>query len=142
MFMNESRSKAIREIWKGNAMMQTVGIKIENLTEGSVTLAMPILDDINTNHWLGLHGGALATLIDSACGIACATLGFIAQTLNLNINYISNTRGIGPVTATASVVHCGQTVIVLTVTVQDELGTRMCEASSVYFISGQLDAIS
>ena len=87
----------------------------------------------------GVHGGALATLADSACGIACASVGKIAQTLNMNINYISNTRSMNLIFATADIVHDGQSTINLRITIKDDMDTLMCDASAVYFVSGDLD---
>ncbi|MBO5590992.1 MAG: PaaI family thioesterase [Acidaminococcaceae bacterium] len=135
----EEREKAIRKIWAANALMQVLKLEIEEIREGKATLSMPIDFEIHTNHWLGVHGGALATLADSACGIACASVGKIAQTLNMNINYISNTRSMNRVFATAEIVHDGQSTINLRVKISDDVDTLMCDASAVYFVSGNLD---
>lgn len=135
----EEREKSIRKIWQANALMQVLKFSIEEIQEGHAVLSMPIDFEIHTNHWLGVHGGALATLADSACGIACASVGKIAQTLNMNINYISNTRSMNLIFATADIVHDGQSTINLRITIKDDMDTLMCDASAVYFVSGDLD---
>lgn len=67
--MFQERKESIRKIWQGNALMQVLKIRIDEVHEGGATLSMPIDFDVHTNHWLGVHGGALATLADSVCGI-------------------------------------------------------------------------
>lgn len=137
--MANKREDSIRKIWQGNALMQVLKLKIEEVGEGTATLSMPIDFDVHTNHWLGVHGGALATLIDSAGGIACASVGKIAQTLNMNINYISNTKGLGKVVADAKIAHDGQSTVVIHTKVRDDKGNLMCDASTIMFVSGNLD---
>ena len=137
--MASEREESIRKIWRSNALMQTLKLKIEEVNEGSATLSMPIDFEIHTNHWLGVHGGALATLADSVGGIVCASIGKIAQTLNMNINYISNTKGMGPVFATGKIAHAGQSTIVIHTQIKDDVGTLMCDVSAIMFVSGELD---
>ena len=64
-------------------------IEIKEVHCGGATLVMPIDFDIHTNHWLGVHGGAMAALADCVTGITCASVGKICTTLNMNIDYIS-----------------------------------------------------
>lgn len=139
--MTNKRLDAIRRIWRGNALMQVLQLKIEDVQEGSAVLSMPVDLDVHTNHWLGIHGGALAALADSAGGIACASVGKIAQTLNMNVNYISNTKDLSAVTATSRVVHAGQSTAVVQTEIRDAAGNLMCGVSAVMFVSGELDAM-
>ena len=137
--MTKEREEAIRKIWRGNALMPVLKLKIETVSDGSVTVSMPIDFEIHTNHWLGVHGGALATLADSVGGIACASIGKIAQTLNMNINYISNTKGMGSVIGIGKIAHAGQSTIVVHTQIKDDKETLMCDVSSIMFVSGELD---
>lgn len=137
--MTKEREEDIRKIWQGNAFMQVLKLKIENINDGNAILSMPIDFDIHTNHWLGVHGGALAALADSVGGIVCASVGKIAQTLNMNINYISNTKGMGSVIAIGQIAHAGKSTIVIHTQIKDDRDTLMCDISSIMFISGELD---
>lgn len=137
--MTKEREEDIRKIWQGNAFMQVLKVKIENINDGNAILSMPIDFDIHTNHWLGVHGGALAALADSVGGIVCASVGKIAQTLNMNINYISNTKGMGSVIAIGKIAHAGKSTIVIHTQIKDDRDTLMCDISSIMFISGELD---
>lgn len=139
--MFQERKESIRKIWQGNALMQVLKIRIDEVHEGGAMLSMPIDFDVHTNHWLGVHGGALATLADSVCGIACASIGKIAQTMNMNINYICNTRSMNIVYATAKIIHAGQSTILLHTQISDDTKILMCDASTTMFVSGDLDKI-
>ena len=52
--------KTIRKMWSSNAFMNVLKIQIKEVHCGGATLEMPIDFDIHTNHWLGVHGGAMA----------------------------------------------------------------------------------
>lgn len=137
--MADTREETIRKIWAGNPFMNVLKIQIDEVGEGHVKLSMPIDLDVNVNHWLGVHGGALATLADTAGAIACASIGRLSQTLNLNINYISGTKGMGPIYAEGKITHSGMTTAVVNTTLTDDVGTLMCETSAVMFLQGNLD---
>ena len=137
--MDVKREESIRKIWQGNALMQVLKIKIDEVCEGSASLSMPIDFEIHTNHWLGVHGGALATLADSVCGITCASVGKIAQTLNMNINYISNTKSMGTIYAKSKIIHAGLSTILLHTRIKDDAGILMCDVTTTMFVSGDLD---
>ena len=52
----------IKQIWSSSAFMNLLKIEIYEIHCGGATVKMPIDFDIHTNHWLGVHGGALAAL--------------------------------------------------------------------------------
>ncbi len=95
----------IRKMWSSSAFMNVLKIQIKEIHCGGATLEMPIDFDIHTNHWLGVHGGAMAALADCVTGITCASVGKICTTLNMNIDYISNVRGLGALTVTSEILH-------------------------------------
>ena len=80
----------IKQIWSSSAFMNLLKIEIDEIHCGGATVKMPIDFDIHTNHWLGVHGGALAALADAVMGITGASVGEVVQTLSFNINFISN----------------------------------------------------
>ena len=67
--------KIIRKMWSTNAFMNVLKIQIKEVHCGGATLEMPIDFDIHTNHWLGVHGGAMAALADCVTGITCVSIG-------------------------------------------------------------------
>ena len=78
----------IKQIWSSSAFMNLLKIEIDEIHCGGATVKMPIDFDIHTNHWLGVHGGALAALADTVMGITGASVGEVVQTLSFNINFI------------------------------------------------------
>ncbi len=131
----------IRKMWSSNAFMNALGIKIAEIGDGKVVLEMPIDFMLHTNHWLGVHGGALAALADAATGILCASVGKVAQTVNMNIDYISNMRCTGTAILRGRVKHLGQSTIVLNSEINDDTGKLLCSISNIMFISGELSAL-
>lgn len=85
----------IKQIWSSSAFMNLLKVEIDEIHCGGATVKMPIDFDIHTNHWLGVHGGALAALADTVMGITGASVGEVVQTLSFNINFISNLPGTG-----------------------------------------------
>lgn len=100
--------------------MNLLKIEIDEIHCGGATVKMPIDFDIHTNHWLGVHGGALAALADAVMGITGASVGEVVQTLSFNINFISNLPGTGTAIVKSQVKHHGQTTMVIMAEMTDE----------------------
>lgn len=131
----------IRHIWSGSAFMQLLKIKIDEVHCGGATVSMPIDFDIHTNHWLGVHGGALAALADSVMGITGASVGEVVQTLSFNINFISNLPGTGTAIVTSQIQHHGQTTMVITAEMTDEQHSLLATITTTMFIAGHFNEI-
>ena len=110
----------IKQIWSSSAFMNLLKIEIDEIHCGGATVKMPIDFDIHTNHWLGVHGGALAALADAVMGITGASVGEVVQTLSFNINFISNLPGTGMAIVKSQVKHHGQTTMVIMAEMTDE----------------------
>lgn len=132
----------IRNMWSSNAFMNVLKINIKEIQCGSVILEMPIDFEIHTNHWLGVHGGALAALADSLTGITCASVGKIAQTLNMNINYMSNIRGTGKLTAKSTITHKGKSTINISAEIRDDNNNLICTVNNIMFVMGDVAEIT
>ncbi|WP_455651913.1 PaaI family thioesterase [Phascolarctobacterium sp.] len=131
----------IRQIWSSSAFMQLLKINIDEVHCGGATVSMPIEFDIHTNHWLGVHGGALAALADSVMGITGASVGEVVQTLNFNINFISNLPGTGTAIVTSQIKHHGQTTMVITAEMTDEQHNLLATITTTMFIAGHFNEI-
>lgn len=136
-----SPEEIIRNMWSSNAFMNVLKISIKEVHCGGTTLEMPIDFDIHTNHWLGVHGGAMAALADSLTGITCASVGKMAQTLSMNINYISNIRGRGKLTAKSAIVHKGQSTINIASEIRDDTDNLICTVNNIMFVAGEISEI-
>lgn len=131
----------IRQIWSGSAFMQLLKINIDEVHCGGATVSMPIDFDIHTNHWLGVHGGALAALADSVMGITGVSVGEVVQTLSFNINFISNLPGTGTAIVTSQLKHHGQTTMVITAEMTDEQHNLLATITTTMFIAGHFNEI-
>lgn len=131
----------IRKMWSSNAFMNVLKIGIKEIHCGGATLVMPIDFDIHTNHWLGVHGGAMAALADCVTGITCASVGKICTTLSMHIDYISNVRGLGALTVASRILHKGQSTINIAAEIRDDSGNIICNASYIMFVMDKLGEV-
>lgn len=124
----------IKQIWSSSAFMNLLKIEIDEIHCGGATVKMPIDFDIHTNHWLGVHGGALAALADTVMGITGASVGEVVQTLSFNINFISNLPGTGTAIVKSQVKHHGQTTMVIMAEMTDEQNNLLAAITTTMFI--------
>ena len=131
----------IKQIWSSSAFMNLLKIEIDEIHCGGATVKMPIDFDIHTNHWLGVHGGALAALADAVMGITGASVGEVVQTLSFNINFISNLPGTGTAIVKSQVKHHGQTTMVIMAEMTDEQNNLLAAITTTMFIAGHCNEI-
>mgnify|MGYP000351645270 FL=1 len=131
----------IKQIWSSSAFMNLLKIEIYEIHCGGATVKMPIDFDIHTNHWLGVHGGALAALADAVMGITGASVGEVVQTLSFNINFISNLPGTGTAIVKSQVKHHGQTTMVIMAEMTDEQNNLLADITTTMFIAGHFNEI-
>lgn len=125
----------IKQIWSSSAFMNLLKVEIDEIHCGGATVKMPIDFDIHTNHWLGVHGGALAALADTVMGITGASVGEVVQTLSFNINFISNLPGTGTAIVKSQVKHHGQTTMVIMAEMTDEQNNLLAAITTTMFIA-------
>ena len=133
--------KIIRKMWSTNAFMNVLKIQSKEVHCGGATLEMPIDFDIHTNHWLGVHGGAMAALADCVTGITCASIGKICTTLNMHIDYISNVKGFGTLTVQSKILHSGQSTVNIASVITDDAGNIICNVSYIMFVMDKLKEV-
>ena len=110
-----------------------LGIQLEDVSEGRSVLTMPIRADLKQNHGVA-HGGAIASLIDSA--MAFAIIPLLAEkerttTVDLTIHYLRPlTEGVAK--STARVVRAGRRVVVVSAEVVDHKEQLVATAVSTY----------
>jgi uncharacterized protein (TIGR00369 family) len=82
------------------------------------------------------HGGAIASLADSACSLALAAVigkGEFIATQNLNVHYLQPVEK-GTLTAIGRIVHKGRQTAVLEADIFDQSGEKIAHAHSVHVI--------
>lgn len=103
----------IREKFRENSFPTLVGIEIESIENGRARLAMDVTEKHLQLQGI-MHGGAIATLIDTA--VAMAILGASEPgdrftTIEMKINYLSPVRE-GRVFADAKLIRDGRRIVV------------------------------
>ena len=91
-----------------------LGITVESASKGKVVMRLDVRPHHRQIHGV-VHGGIVATLADTAAGIAAATVvkpGTAVATVELKINYLEAIRG-GRVRAEARVLRAGRHFIVV-----------------------------
>ena len=110
-----------------------LGIELEEIDSGVATLAFDIKPELKQNHGV-VHGGAIASLIDSATAFAIISLlptNEHATTVDLTISYLRPLTE-GRARAVARVLRSGKRLIVVSAELFDDAGTLAATALSTY----------
>jgi acyl-CoA thioesterase len=110
-----------------------LGIELDEIDTGVATLSLEIKPELKQNHGV-VHGGAIASLIDSATAFAIISLlppGEHATTVDLTISYLRPLTQ-GRAKAVARVVRSGKRLIVVSADLFDDAGTLAATALSTY----------
>ncbi len=129
-----------QEKYHDNQFVNLLGMKMVAAHQGSIELSM-LIDEKHTNLYKVIHGGALASLADTAMGVACATLGSRVVTIEFNINFISNVKAGDEVRAIAKVIHHGRTTMVVEADLTDQEGRLLSKARGTFFVIGKFEAV-
>jgi uncharacterized protein (TIGR00369 family) len=103
----EMLSAIVRGELPGPPIMATMGIERLEVEEGTVDLWMPV-QEFHYNPLGTVHGGVLATLLDTGTGCA------VHSVLPAGVGYTSldlHTRFLRPATMDSGVLHCTGTVL-------------------------------
>jgi acyl-CoA thioesterase len=124
-------------IQEGIGVGSSLGILVESLEQGRAVYALdPTPATINA--MFTVHGGVLATLMDTAMGSAvytCLDDGVYYTTLELKANFIRPARSGGPrLTCVGQTVHVGRRTATAEARVTDPVGTLIALASCTCMI--------
>lgn len=120
----------------GDTFVGNIGIICTDLDDGIATVTLTPSEK-NRNHWGIVHGGALYTLCDTACGMATlsADRGEKFVSVNGTIDFL--TAGTGLLTAVATIDRIGKKLCFTSVKVHDERGKLVCSGHSVLSFLGE-----
>jgi acyl-CoA thioesterase len=110
-----------------------LGIELEKVALGEATLTLAIRPELSQNHGV-VHGGAIASLIDTATAFAILTLlepDERVTTVDLTISYLRPALE-GQLRATARVLRQGRRLLTVSAEVTDTSGTLLATALSTY----------
>jgi uncharacterized protein (TIGR00369 family) len=114
-----------------------LGLDLDEVEPGRTVFSM-LADEVHENPMGTMHGGIVATLVDTAMGCALssrlpANAGF--TTLELKTNYVrAITQATGRVYAEGTVLHSGGRVAMTEARVHDSSGTLYAHATSTCLI--------
>lgn len=123
--------------WHGSAMAQTMNMRLLDVAEGVATFEGNPSPQYYNPQML-LHGGYVATLIDSALGCAVQTklparIGY--GTIELKVNYVRRINAdTGRLLCTATVIHAGRTMLTADAKVVDEHGKLYAHGSGTFLV--------
>jgi uncharacterized protein (TIGR00369 family) len=112
---------------------QLLGLELEEVSSGTATLALEIRQELKQNHGV-VHGGAIASLIDTAMAFAIITQlkpEERVSTVDLTISYLRPLTT-GRVKAIAQVLRAGRRLFVVSAQVFDRHEKLAATALSTY----------
>ena len=130
----------LRELINQSPFYRYMEMRVEEASDGHSRLTMPVKPEMRNLYGI-CHGGAIATILDSSCGVALGTLlepGKVIVTVDMRVNYISN-LGAGVLTGTGKVIHRGSQTGVVTAEIRDENGELVAVGMSTHLICSPAD---
>ncbi|HEY1418124.1 MAG TPA: PaaI family thioesterase [Myxococcaceae bacterium] len=104
----------VRDSFSRQAFMSTLGARLARVAAGEVQIELPFQERLTQQHGF-LHAGAVAAIVDSACGYSALTLmppGVAVLTTEYKVNLVAPASG-EAVIARGSVLKAGRTLTVV-----------------------------
>jgi uncharacterized protein (TIGR00369 family) len=133
--LTDEDKRRLHEIFAEVPFAHLLGIELEELERGAATLGMEVRDHLRRNGGT-THGGAIASLIDTAAAFAIMTLlepGKSTTTIDLTIQYLRPLLE-GRARARARVIRSGRRVTVVSVDVSNEAEALAATALTSYLM--------
>jgi acyl-CoA thioesterase len=108
-------------------------MRITSIASGRATVALSVREELKQPHGL-LHGGAIASLIDTATAFASFTVigeGEKTATSDLTVHFLRPVTN-GEVSCTAKVIKTGKRMVVINAEVVDSTGEMVATAITSY----------
>jgi uncharacterized protein (TIGR00369 family) len=129
-----SRREIIARFIPASPLVGHLGMRLESIGEDEAVLVLPFRPELAP---LGdtVHGGAIASLIDTAGMVACwasdvERASMAGSTVSLNVNYLAGARG-QDLTALAAVTRRGRSMVFSEVRVVEPDGRLVATGSVV-----------
>jgi acyl-CoA thioesterase len=131
--LTEAQFNRLREAFDNVPFARLLGIEIGAAEPGTATLHLNVRDELKQNHGV-MHGGATASLIDTAAAFAILTIleaGQKTTTVDLTVHYLRPLTE-GRLTARARVLRAGRRLIVVSVDLTDDAQLLAATALTTY----------
>ncbi len=126
----------LQAIYHDNPFVVLLEMKIIAMDAGRVTMSMPIILGKHTNMHQIAHGGAIASLADTAMGIACGTIDQKVVTVDMNINLVRRANPGGLIYAHSKVIYQGKQTLVVEAEIVDEKEELLAKSRGTFFVVG------
>ena len=131
--ITEEQKQTAAEMIKKIPYPSLLGFELVDLKLGEATLKLKMRDELRQPYGL-LHGGATASLIDTAMAFACISClaeGEQSTTIDLTVHYLRPHTD-GEVFCTAKVVRNGKRIMTVSAEVINEAGKLIATSLSSY----------
>ena len=131
--LDPDRVARAREAFASVPYARLLGLELGEVSSGSVTIHLQVRDELKQNQGV-VHGGAVASLIDTAAAFAVLTQLEINErvtTTDLTIHYLRPASS-GRLTAQARIVRSGRRLFVLSVEVTNDQQILVATAVTTY----------
>jgi uncharacterized protein (TIGR00369 family) len=131
--LDPARVARAREAFASVPYARLLGLELGEISRGEVTIHLEVRDELRQNQGV-VHGGAVASLIDTAAAFAVLTqleLNESVTTTDLTIHYLRPVSA-GRLTATARIVRGGRRLLVLSVEVTNDQQVPVATAVTSY----------
>jgi acyl-CoA thioesterase len=131
--LDEHHLVRIREAFALVPYAKLIGLELGEMKSGEANLYLEVRDQLKQNQGV-VHGGAVASLIDTAAAFAVVTRlesGERVTTTDLTIHYLRPITS-GRLTATARIVRGGRRLFVLSVEVRNDNQALVATAVTSY----------
>ena len=138
--MTTAQGRRARRHFKDAAYVHHLGMRISKLAYGEATVSMPVTDSLKQYQKL-VHGGALASLADTAATMAALSgipAGDDVVTIEFKMNYLNAIRS-GKALAHAKLVRMGSRVVVMNVEVTKSPGEELVATGLFTMLRYQLE---
>jgi uncharacterized protein (TIGR00369 family) len=131
--LTDEQRRRVEAAHDGVPFLRHLGVEVESVGPGTATLLLPVREEIMRNDGI-VHGGAIASVIDSA--FAFAIIPLLADnertvTIDLTIHYLRPLSS-GVSKTVARVVRAGRRVVTVSAELFDENGKLAATALSTY----------
>lgn len=129
----ESMLEKAQAVFRHVPYIKLLGMELVELKSGEAVLKLKMRDELRQPHGI-LHGGATASLIDTATAFAVVSIlaeGERASTVDLTVHYLRPVAE-GSVTCTAKVVRGGRRLITVSAEAFGDEGKLIATALSTY----------
>lgn len=126
-------TERLREAFARVAYAQLLGIKLEETTRGRATLSLEWRAELSRMEGI-MHGGAIASLIDTASAFAVLSLLELPErtvTVDLTLHFLRPVSN-GRIEARARVLRSGRRLATVSIEVSNEAGLLIATALTTY----------